>query len=190
MPQHSKHFPEILSFGANKWSVDVVLLVSSSHILSIQRPTVLLYLPDRVPVTTTVRMWPIFMRHMFSVLNIILNFDQMRRLQARLIELTVGRHVNLKTVNSLAVLVLCWFYVLSGRLFEMQRRRIGYTKRRLWPVAPKGETEATATGDINLGNASRTEPLKTTTSTSTSAGRRLRNKTRTANLRDRVDRQE
>ncbi|KAK2670368.1 hypothetical protein RAB80_014505 [Fusarium oxysporum f. sp. vasinfectum] len=105
---------------------------------------------------------------MFSVLNIILNFDQIRRLQARLIELTVGRHVNLKTVNSLTVLVLCWFYVLPGRLFEMQRRRIGYTERRLWPVAPKGETEATATGDINLGNASRTEPLKTTTRPQTS----------------------
>jgi hypothetical protein len=74
------------------------------------------------------------MRHMFSVLNIILNFDQMRRLQARLIELTVSHVISLKIVNSLAVLVLCWFYVLSARLFEMHRRRIRrirYTKRRL-----------------------------------------------------------
>ncbi|KAH7201226.1 hypothetical protein DER44DRAFT_438510 [Fusarium oxysporum] len=60
-----------------------------------------------------------------------------------------------KTANSLAVLVLCWSYILSVRLLEMQRRKIRYTKHRLWPIVPKGETEATATADIDLGGASR-----------------------------------
>jgi hypothetical protein len=46
------------------------------------------------------------MRHMFSMLNIILNFDQMRRLQARLMDLTASRRISLKIVTSLAALVL------------------------------------------------------------------------------------
>ncbi|KAF4485715.1 hypothetical protein FAGAP_11438 [Fusarium agapanthi] len=59
-----------------------------------------------------------------------------------------------ETTDSLAVLVMCWSYILSARLLEMQRRGIRYTEDRLWPTVPYGRKETTA--DINLRSASPT----------------------------------
>ncbi|KJZ68230.1 hypothetical protein HIM_12381 [Hirsutella minnesotensis 3608] len=41
--------------------------------------------------------------------------------------------INSKVANSLAVLTLCWSYILSVRLLELQGRKVWYTKHRLWP---------------------------------------------------------
>ncbi|SPJ80262.1 uncharacterized protein FTOL_08654 [Fusarium torulosum] len=57
-----------------------------------------------------------------------------------------------ETVDSLAVLVMCWSYILSARLLEMQDLRVRYTDNRLWPVVSKGQQENTA--DIDLEGAS------------------------------------
>lgn len=42
-----------------------------------------------------------------------------------------------KTTNSLAVLTMCWSYILSVRLLEMQGRAVQYTMHRLWPQSDK-----------------------------------------------------
>lgn len=42
-----------------------------------------------------------------------------------------------KTINSLAILVMCWSYILSVRLLEMQGREVRYTMNRLWPDTPQ-----------------------------------------------------
>ncbi|KAF5963515.1 hypothetical protein FBULB1_13341 [Fusarium bulbicola] len=56
------------------------------------------------------------------------------------------------TTNSLTVLVMCWSYILSARLLEMQRHKIRYTEYRLQPVVPNGQKDAAV--DINLKGAS------------------------------------
>ncbi|KAM5347212.1 hypothetical protein ACJ41O_010217 [Fusarium nematophilum] len=38
-----------------------------------------------------------------------------------------------QTTNSLAILTLCWSYILSVRLLEMQGRMVEYSNHRLWP---------------------------------------------------------
>ncbi|KAF9771747.1 hypothetical protein IL306_010603 [Fusarium sp. DS 682] len=57
-----------------------------------------------------------------------------------------------ETTDSLAVLVMCWSYILSARLLEMQCREIRYTEDRLWPLVLRGQKETTI--DINLKSAS------------------------------------
>ncbi|KAG8667918.1 hypothetical protein FPOAC1_012759 [Fusarium poae] len=59
---------------------------------------------------------------------------------------------NSETTESLAVLVMCWSYILSVRLFEMQGFGVRYTDHRLWPILPQDQEETTA--DINLKGAS------------------------------------
>ncbi|KAI1249781.1 hypothetical protein MGN70_009395 [Eutypa lata] len=55
-----------------------------------------------------------------------------------------------ETTNSLAVLTLCWSYILSVQLLEMQGREVEYSKHRLWPHSDKH----LASPMIDLGTAS------------------------------------
>lgn len=57
-----------------------------------------------------------------------------------------------ETTSSLAVLVMCWSYILSVRLLELQRRDIQYTMDRLWPDTPQRQGGNAV--DIDLESAS------------------------------------
>ncbi|KAG5778133.1 hypothetical protein H9Q73_008205 [Fusarium xylarioides] len=57
-----------------------------------------------------------------------------------------------ETTNSLAVLVMCWSYILSVRLLEMQGREVRYTMDRLWPDTPQRQRGNVV--DVDLESAS------------------------------------
>ncbi|KAG5976925.1 hypothetical protein E4U55_007159 [Claviceps digitariae] len=44
--------------------------------------------------------------------------------------------------DSHAVLTMCWAYILSVRLIEMQQRQVVYTKHRLWPSSESSDCAA------------------------------------------------
>lgn len=54
------------------------------------------------------------------------------------------------TIGSLAILTMCWSYILSVRLLEMQGRSIAYTSNRLLPQTSHGANSST----ISLDGAS------------------------------------
>ncbi|KAF5689753.1 hypothetical protein FCIRC_1216 [Fusarium circinatum] len=49
--------------------------------------------------------------------------------------------VGSETTSSLAILVMCWSYILSVRLLEMQGREVRFTMDRLWPETSQLQSE-------------------------------------------------
>ncbi|KAF5017568.1 hypothetical protein F66182_10491 [Fusarium sp. NRRL 66182] len=57
-----------------------------------------------------------------------------------------------ETTGSLAVLVMCWSYIFSVRLLEMQGRQVQYSMDRLWPDTSQRQSEHMV--DLDLQGAS------------------------------------
>ncbi|KAF5233687.1 hypothetical protein FANTH_12453, partial [Fusarium anthophilum] len=60
--------------------------------------------------------------------------------------------VGSEITSSLAILVMCWSYILSVRLLEMQGREVRFTMDRLWPDTSQRQSEHVI--DLDLGGAS------------------------------------
>ncbi|KAM0361041.1 hypothetical protein ACHAO7_012050 [Fusarium culmorum] len=60
--------------------------------------------------------------------------------------------VGSETTSSLAILVMCWSYILSVRLLEMQGRQVQYSMDRLWPDTSQRQSEHEV--DLDLEGAS------------------------------------
>ncbi|KAF4979446.1 hypothetical protein FDECE_18054 [Fusarium decemcellulare] len=60
--------------------------------------------------------------------------------------------VGSETTSSLAILVMCWSYILSVRLLEMQGRQVRYNMDRLWPDTPQRQSGHVV--DLDLEGAS------------------------------------
>ncbi|KAF5573476.1 hypothetical protein FPCIR_13963 [Fusarium pseudocircinatum] len=65
---------------------------------------------------------------------------------------SISLGVGSETTNSLAVLVMCWSYILSVRLLEMQGREVRFTMDRLWPDTSQRQIEQVI--DLDLEGAS------------------------------------
>lgn len=50
--------------------------------------------------------------------------------------------IHSKVTHSLALLTICWSYILSVRLLELQGRKVWYTRNRLWPQEIRGHEKA------------------------------------------------
>jgi hypothetical protein len=59
------------------------------------------------------------------------------------------------TPNGLAILILCWSYILSARLLEMQKRRIQYSLTILSPLFTDNVRPQSSDITIHLGRASK-----------------------------------
>ena len=64
-------------------------------------------------------------------------------------------YISEDTPNGIAILTLCWSYILSARLLEMQKRRIQYSSTILSPLFTDNIAPQSSDITIHLGRASK-----------------------------------